>query len=194
MESNSGVDDRILSLPKGGGAVQPIGSTFDVDLNTGSGSFNIPLELPPGPNGIRPALSLRYSSGAGDGIFGIGWTLGMLAVMRRTDLALPTYGPSDSFVLAGSENLIATGPGVYRPVVDTMHWLIQQQGEGWVLTDTNDQVHRLGSSAAARVSSTATGAERVGTWLLESMTDAFGNAVTFKWEADNTQRYLSSIE
>ena len=75
MEATSGVDETVLALPKGGGAVQPIGTTFDVDLNTGTGSFTIPLELPTGPNAIRPELSLLYSSGAGDGIFGIGWTL-----------------------------------------------------------------------------------------------------------------------
>jgi RHS repeat-associated protein len=193
MEPTSGVDDEVLALPKGGGAVQAIGTTFDVDLNTGTGSFGIPLELPMGPNAIRPNLTLRYSSGAGDGPFGLGWTLALMSVTRRTDLAVPTYGPADSFALAGNENLVATGPGEYRPVVDTLHWLIRAQEPGWVLTDTNDQVYRLGFTATGRISSTATGTERVGAWLLESMTDAFGNAVTYTWEADGNQRLLSQI-
>jgi RHS repeat-associated protein len=193
MQPSSGVDDQALSLPKGGGAVQSVGTTFDVDLNTGGGGFSIPLELPMGPNGIRPELTLRYAAGAGDGIFGMGWTLGLLAIARRTDLAIPSYGTDDSFALVGSENLVATGPTTFRPVVDTMHWLIEQETDGWTLTDTTDQVHRLGSTSASRVSSSESGTERIGQWLLDTMTDAFGNITTFDWLADGNQRYLSSI-
>jgi hypothetical protein len=72
MSRASGIDDEVLSLPAGGGAVSSISPTFDVDLNTGTASVSIPLELPPGPNGLRPDLSLRYHSGAGDGILGLG--------------------------------------------------------------------------------------------------------------------------
>src|SRR5258706_15696387 len=98
MAQASGVDQEILSLPAGGGAVSGIGPTFDVDLNTGTASSSIPLELPPGPNGVRPELTIRYHSGAGDGILGMGCTLSLPTITReRSAGALLT-----DYVIAGS--------------------------------------------------------------------------------------------
>src|SRR5207248_2097445 len=81
------------------------------------------------------------------------------------------------------------GGGAYRPVVDSTQWLIRSTGAGWTVTDTSDRVYRLGSGAAARIADPADPANRVAVWLLESFTDAFGNAVSFTWLADGAQRY-----
>jgi Salmonella virulence plasmid 65kDa B protein len=83
MSDTSGVDDQILSMPKGGGAFQSLGITFEADLNTGTGSFGIPIELPAGPDGIKPEFTLRYHSAAANGRFGISWTLGSITVARK---------------------------------------------------------------------------------------------------------------
>ncbi|MGW0882494.1 toxin TcdB middle/N-terminal domain-containing protein [Streptomyces sp. NPDC002671] len=193
MERTSGVDEQVISLPKGGGAVQGLGTTIDIDLNTGTAGFSVPFELPAGPGGVRPELALRYHSGGGDGVFGMGWGLGLLAVTRRTEGRLPEYTENDEFAIPGVENLVALSGDRYRPLVDTVHWLIERQGEGWTVTDTSDRVHRLGFDPAARIADTSDGTERVGAWLLESLTDAFGNTVAFTWEPDGPQRYLRTV-
>jgi hypothetical protein len=54
-------DGQVISLPKGGGALQGIGETFSPDLHTGTGNFTLPVALPPGRNGFRPELNLVYS-------------------------------------------------------------------------------------------------------------------------------------
>jgi len=43
-----------ISLPKGGGALSGIGETFQPDLQTGTGNLTVPIELPPGRNGLAP--------------------------------------------------------------------------------------------------------------------------------------------
>src|SRR5262249_15212368 len=127
MGQTSGVDDQILSLPSGGGAVQGLGSTFETDLNTGTGSYDIPIELPAGPNGLKPQISIRYHSAAGNGSFGIGWTLGLMTVGRKIEGRIPSYGPDDdAFVLTGAEELAKEAPRQYRPILDTMHWRIRR--------------------------------------------------------------------
>jgi hypothetical protein len=45
----------------------------------------------PGRGGIGPALSLTYDSGAGNGVFGLGWRLSTPAITRKTDKGLPRY-------------------------------------------------------------------------------------------------------
>ena len=59
------------SLPKGGGAIQSIGTGWGAVGMTGQASFDVPLPLSPG-RAFTPALSLSYRSTLGNGPFGIG--------------------------------------------------------------------------------------------------------------------------
>src|SRR6266852_8820089 len=99
-----------LSLPKGGGAIRGIGEKFAANPVTGTGSMTVPLAISPGRSGFGPQLALSYDSGAGNGPFGIGWSLTLPAITRKTDKGLPRYldieAESDVFVLSGSEDLV----------------------------------------------------------------------------------------
>ena len=190
----SGVDAQVLSLPRGGGAVSDVGTAFETDLNTGTGSYAFPLTLPAGPDGIVPQLRLRYSSAAGNGAFGIGWTFGTMAIQRATDRGVPTYAPGDdAFAMPGVDDLLDVGGGAYRPRVDTMFYRILRAGAGWEVTDTAGTAYALGASAAGRVGTTVDGNERVGLWLLETMTTAAGNVITYTYAQDGAQRYIAAV-
>jgi RHS repeat-associated protein len=98
-----------INLPKGGGAIRGIGEKFAANPVTGTGSWTVPIAVSPGRSGFAPALSLAYDSGAGNGPFGLGWTLALPAIMRKTDKGLPRYDHalnSDEFVLSGAEDLV----------------------------------------------------------------------------------------
>lgn len=104
-----------LELPKGGGAARGIGEKFQANPVTGTASLAIPLPLPEGRSGFGPKLSLSYDSGAGNGPFGMGWSLAVPMVQRKTDRGLPLYrdkstadGPedSDTFMLSDAEDLV----------------------------------------------------------------------------------------
>jgi hypothetical protein len=81
----------LISMPKGGGALQAIGETFSPDLHTGTGNFTVPIPLPPGRNGLQPKISLVYSTGNGNGPFGLGWSLSIPIIQRKTSKGLPQY-------------------------------------------------------------------------------------------------------
>src|SRR5690242_19543605 len=115
MRESSGVAPGLLSLPPGGGGVAPLGDRFQPDLVRGSGSYAVPIRCPQGPNEQTPSLSLTYSTGSGNGPFGLGWRLNTLRIERRSDRGVPTYTDDDSFVLADAEVLVAVGGGRYRP-------------------------------------------------------------------------------
>src|SRR4051812_11656850 len=96
-----------VSLPKGGAAIQGMGEKFNVNAATGTGSFTVPISAAPGRSGFGPQLSLNYDSGAGNGPFGFGWSLGVSAISRKTDKGLPKYddaNESDVFILSGAED------------------------------------------------------------------------------------------
>ena len=41
----------------------------------GSFSYNVPISIPKGTNGMGPAISLMYNSHKGNGNVGMGWSL-----------------------------------------------------------------------------------------------------------------------
>src|SRR3954452_12517172 len=88
----------VISLPKGGGAVHGIGEKFSPDLFTGTGNFTVPIALPPGRNGFQPHLSLSYSTGNGNGLFGLGWQIGIPNVTRKTSKGIPRYRDNSIYV------------------------------------------------------------------------------------------------
>src|SRR5215475_6954973 len=105
--NKSSNSSQTITLPQGGGALQGIGETFSPDLHTGTGNFTVPIALPPGRNGFQPQLNLVYSTGNGNGLFGLGWSLSIPGVTRKTSRGIPRYrnqaapAQRDTFILSG---------------------------------------------------------------------------------------------
>src|SRR5512145_635966 len=96
-----------ISLPKGGGAIRGIGEKFAANPVTGTGSMSVPIATSPGRSGFGPQLSLSYDSGSGNGPFGLGWSLSLPGITRKTDKGLPKYQDaqeSDVYMLSGAED------------------------------------------------------------------------------------------
>ncbi|MTI89081.1 MAG: hypothetical protein FH748_14075 [Balneolaceae bacterium] len=98
-----------ISLPKGGGAIKGIDEQFKVNAANGTAAFSLPLPLTPGRNEFTPSLSLNYNSGSGNGPFGLGWSLGMPSIRRKTDKHIPAYGRTgdeDEFMFSEGGDLV----------------------------------------------------------------------------------------
>lgn len=66
-------------------ATSPVGTTsgsFDVNAN-GAATYTVPLQTPPGINGLELKLALVYNSQQGNGLLGVGWSLSGLSVVSR---------------------------------------------------------------------------------------------------------------
>ena len=101
-----------ISLPPSGGAIRSLGEKFSVNQVNGTANISIPIATTPGRGGFGPSLGLSYDSGAGNGIFGLGWQIQVPSITRALDKQLPQYiedgDEADVFVLAGSEDLVPT--------------------------------------------------------------------------------------
>ncbi len=105
---SNAIEVPAISLPKGGGAIKGIDEKFTVNAVNGTASFSIPFPVS-NARGTSPSLALTYNSGGGNGIFGLGWTLGLGSIKRKTEKGLPQYidsSDSDIFLLAGAEDLV----------------------------------------------------------------------------------------
>ncbi|MEO3813452.1 FG-GAP-like repeat-containing protein [Sphaerisporangium sp. B11E5] len=59
---------------------------------SGNYTMSLPLDVPAGRAGVRPELSLEYSSNGTDGLFGVGWSLPALSAITRCGQTLATEG------------------------------------------------------------------------------------------------------
>ena len=144
-------------------------------------SVRIPFS--PGRSGFTPAFSLAYDSGAGNGPFGFGWSLGLPEIRRKTDKGLPRYchcDESDVFVLTGADDLVPAlnddgtrttlsrtvyGAGyqiaLYRPRVEGLfarieRWTDTASGDTHWRTISRDNVTTLyGADPASRIADPA---------------------------------------
>lgn len=97
-----------ITLPKGGGAIRGVDEKFSINAVNGTVSFTVHLPVS-AARGVAPNLTLSYNSGAGNGIFGLGWTLNLPSIKRKTDKELPRYfdeTDSDTFLFSEAEDLV----------------------------------------------------------------------------------------
>jgi RHS repeat-associated protein len=207
----SNVGEQGVSLPTGGGAVRGISDSFSPDLFTGTANLRLPLDLPPGRNNLTPALALHYSSGYGNGAFGLGWALELPGVSRKTSAGIPRYDAGDVFVLSGSEDLVAVPGGDpsatrYRPRVESAFARIEHVRDArhnyWIVRSRDGLVSLYGtprpSDAAAGWRDPAVVADpadltRIFEWRLSRTVDPCGNAIEYRHTRDGAQVYLQQI-
>ncbi|MHC4675901.1 MAG: SpvB/TcaC N-terminal domain-containing protein, partial [Planctomycetota bacterium] len=214
MENKSGTIAPSISLPKGGGAIKGIGETFQPNLFTGTGNFSIPIATSPGRNGFGPQLSLQYSSGNGNGPFGLGWQLSIPRITRKTEKGLPTYTDKDVFVMSGAEDLApyldSSGNPVavpnqngysitlYRPRIEGLFariekWVRQNDGDVHWRVRTRDNITSIyGKSGTARLAD-PDNAHHIFEWLLDETFDAMGNHIYYEYVKENPNLRIAKI-
>lgn len=111
----SGASSQAISVPKGAGTIEGMGESFSAQLSTGVASLNVPLSLPMARGGAQPSLALSYSSGAGWGVAGTGWDIGVPYIARQTDRGTPRYGDQADF-FAGQDRFVFNGGQELVPI------------------------------------------------------------------------------
>lgn len=122
-DNKSGSSSQVISLPKGGGAIKGIGEKFQPNLFSGTGNFSIPIFTSPGRSGFGPQLTLQYSTGNGNGPFGLGWQLSIPRITRKTEKGLPKYDGGDVFVMSGAEDLVPCLRKINDPTTGEEKWI-----------------------------------------------------------------------
>jgi RHS repeat-associated protein len=211
-EASSAIPLPAIAIPKGGGAARGIGEKFDVSAQTGTGSLSIPLPLSPGRSRFGPELRLAYDSGQGNGPYGLGWTVGVPTISRKTDKGLPRYADgeeSDVFVLSGAEDLVPLLDGAgkrlrrtenlgphsytvdrYVPRTEGLYarierWRDELGATHWRTISTENVTTFFGRGAESQVADPAD-TTRVATWLISDSYDGRGNAVHYRYKPEDS--------
>jgi RHS repeat-associated protein len=189
MRDESGVTSGSVSLPTGGGGISPLGDRFEPDLVRGSGNYAVPLQCPKGPNELRPQLALSYSTGAGNGPFGVGWRLNTGRIERASDRGVPRYDDADTFSIGDAETLVDVGSGRYRPCSDNRFASIERLDQSWRVRSGDGRTQLFGQTDASREGVGG----RVFAWHLDQEFDAAGNRIDYRYRRDGARLYVEEI-
>ncbi|CAM2063930.1 Salmonella virulence plasmid 65kDa B protein [Sulfidibacter corallicola] len=202
-------------LPKGGGDLKGLGETFTPHEFSGTAGLAIPISATE-CRGFTPSLAIQYSSGGGNGPFGLGCDLSLPEISRQTSKRIPTYDDRDTFLHSGADCLVPvleegvpvqstqTVNGVaylvdrFRPRTDGAHDRIERFTHPddatevfWKVTSPSNVASVFGFNPAARVADSKDPG-RIYKWLLEEIWDDKGNHQMYTYLAENGQNIVDS--
>ena len=201
-----------VTMPSGGGALRGINEPFKAQLFTGSGGFSIPFPLPDA-RGFSPEISLSYNSGSGNGFFGLGFSVSLDSVARKTSNGIPRYNDSDVFILNSAGELLPKYThseqgwvkSEYSHTIDSTTWNIvayrpRLEGafaliEQW--TDTSTRISHWKVVSADNITSLygisdngrlyhPQHPQQIFEWLIEESYDPHGNKIIYHYKPGDT--------
>jgi hypothetical protein len=178
---------------------------------TGATTYSVPIAVPPGTAGMAPALTLDYSSQGGNGIIGMGWSLGGLPAIGRCPRTMVqdgvvgavNYDANDRFCLDGQRLIVISGTygadgAEYRTEVETFNRIISHGTAGtgpasFEVHTKSGQVMYFATTTDSRPLTQTGGTAR--SWQLSSIQDSKGNYLNVQYtnDAANGQAYPINI-
>jgi RHS repeat-associated protein len=218
-QSENKIHAQNITLPQGGGSIKGIGDTFQPNAFSGTGDYSIPIPVS-SARGFEPSLSLNYSSGSGNDIFGIGFSLTMPRIYRRTDLGIPQYAGEDTYILE-SEGVLTPKMieknGKWLPDETTIeqdgitwkvttflprkqsgfslitHWQNPlTMGSRWEVISRNNITTLYGSSENSRVADPAD-PRKIFEWLIDESHDGKGNRICYQYKPEDGKNISKKI-
>jgi len=174
--------------------------SFEVS-ETGAAIYTIPIAAPPGTAGLEPKLTLQYNSRSGNGLLGMGWSLGGLPAIVRCPKTIAQDGArgginhdaNDRFCLEG-ERLVAIS-GTYG--ADGTEYRTEREGfskivsygsagtgPAWFKVWTKaGQILEFGHTADSRIEAQGKSTARL--WTVNKVSDTAGNYLSVTYAEDN---------
>jgi RHS repeat-associated protein len=191
-------------------AVGATAGEFSVDKN-GAATYTVPIAVTPGTAGVEPKITLNYSSQAGPGIAGFGWSIGGLSAISRGPQTKLVDGQNramdftrnDRFYLDGQRLVVINGTysydgAEYRTEMESFTRVVSYGSTGnspaWFKAWTK-------GGLVIEFGHTADSAFRPQnqtdplSWAVSKISDTVGNYMTFHYEVEITsgQQVLKSI-
>lgn len=174
----------------------------------GGAAYSVPIKVPPGTASMEPKLALTYSSLAGPGPAGFGWSITGLSVIQRGARNLADEGvvrgirfdERDALLLDGEKLVeIAASPGTeyreYRSRVDSLSRIRAYEwspsGPSRFVVETRAGLRMYyGTTPASRVR-TASG--HILFWLCDRIVDRSGNYIVFLYEIAGPESRIREV-
>jgi len=177
---------------------------------TGAATYQIPIEVPQGVNGMQPQVSVVYNSQGGFGALGTGWDLSGLSGITRGPKCYffdglnntIKFDNSDALYLDGQRLILLSGNpftvgAVYGTEVENYAKITFATSSvsdfSFVITTKEGKIMEYGNSANSLLTNVNDPTDvRVLAWKLNKVTDTYGNFMTYTYSSEG--QYLEKIE
>ncbi len=178
---------------------------------SGAFQFQIPVMSPAGRNGVKPNLSINYSSSQGNGSLGVGWAVSGLSAISRCGQTVASNGKntgvshssSDRFCLGGQQLKMMSGStygaagSEYRTEVDQFSKIVAI-GSGsknlvdsgtaptsWEVWARDGRIYTYGGTLDSRldVTNPADSSKSTHRWSLNKVEDRSGNYYSVQYRS-----------
>ncbi|MEO1587238.1 MAG: SpvB/TcaC N-terminal domain-containing protein, partial [Bacteroidota bacterium] len=195
-------------LPKGGGSIKGMDEKFAPHEFSGASSMDISFPTSPCRE-ITPHLSLNYSSGGGNSPFGLGWSMQLPSICRKTSKGIPQYDRADTFLFLGDDLVPLDPPQPQEKKLNGIAYTIsvfqernegsfdriefwqptdplQQQHSFWKVTDSAHAISIYGYNEQAKISDPED-PQKIFSWLLEEHYNAAGDHCLYFYKEENRE-------
>ena len=199
-----------VSLPKGGGAIQGIGETFQASEFTGTASLSIPIRTS-SCREFEPEISVDYSSGSGNGSFGLGFNVSIPKISCKTSKGLPQYDGTDTFLLFNGDDLVPIAGGKREAVANNINYTVisyrpRREGlfaaiEQWI-SPAGDSYWRIvsGENVTSIFGKTENSRifdpdnpQHIFEWHLSETFNPSGDRVVYDYKSENTDNVANDL-
>ena len=210
------------TVGSGAGQANPgfgLATPLQVDPLFGSATTSVPIVVPPGRKNATPQLTLRYSSSAPNGPFGVGWDLSLGAVQRNTRQGVPVsqtspfpYDDGYGFILSFPRGTVlldrcydAQTPALCTRWASQVEevWVDAQFDRGanlWRVKDKSGVQYTFGGPPASRTGPNVNDDAGTFSWGLVRIEDPNSNRIVAQYSAPdllsgaNPYSYLDQID
>lgn len=177
----------------------------------GSTGYAIPIEIAAGTNGLQPSISLNYSSDFSDGIMGIGWDIGGISAITRTNKTIYNDGKSDAirgdltdkYALDGKRLVTLSGytygadNSVYGTELEEFSKIVSMGSSGtnqgpdyFIVYTKSGLIYEYGNSTDSKLKNGTC----ILTWKLNKITDRYNNFIRFSYIVTDDELPIDKIE
>lgn len=165
--------------------------------NSGAFTTSIPIEVPPGRNGLTPQLSFVYSSSTNNGLLGVGWSLSGFSVIERASpgKGSPRYDASDIYLLDGQE-LIPCGASTLAGCTSGGTHFTKMESNTRIKYSSADNTWTVWQKNGTKSTYVSSYGVPSGTfrWALSNIFDTNGNSIGFsQWCDPSADCYPDTI-
>jgi len=170
---------------------------------SGAATYSVPIDVPPGINGLKPTLAFVYNSQSGNGLLGQGWGLSGLSSITRCPQTLEQDNNIHGVDFSDEDRLCLDGQRLV-PVNGTSYWNASEYrteiesfskvtwfGTGFKVETKDGRVAEYGNTVDSEQN--MPGVVGVLSWSVNKISDQFYNSISYVYNEDvNTGEHTIS--
>jgi len=174
-------------------SIDPYGS-YSTELFTGAATYEVPIEVPPGVNGLQPDLKLSYNSYSAQkipSIVGTGWAITDSVIVRDINFTQANTS-NDNFILylnSQKYDLIWNGSKWYTRIES--YFNVDNYSDYWSVNDRSGNSYKFGHNDDSKLQSNQQ--NYIIGWYLDTITDTHGNAINYNYKQDPYPNDIGTI-